>query len=459
MLLIQLLYNVFTNKTKGIHKMKKTNKNAMRLLCLLLFACLLCMTVCSCSGGKGEVLMSLDGKTITANEYEFFMTRVKGRMFYEGYSVTDASFWKTIISSDGMTYDEYRSQTVLEQAKQYLVADCLFDSEGLSLSDTEIAEVDAKINELIEKEGSRNKLNTELATYGINSDMLRDIFLLEARIVKLREHLYGKDGEKISKETKDKYFSDNYVAFRQMFIAGYEYSCEEDKFGDRVLYTSDKAEKIAYDTENGVTVKDEFGKVITDKRGDPVYFTDEKAEKVAYDTENGVPKYLLNSDGDRITVKYSDETLAQLKKTAKGYAEAIKDLDDLERLAQEYDESGEGDREDMYLFSGYDGYYTSQYGANVSYFDDIAQKLSEMKVGECDVVPSSYGFHIIYKVENEDGAYEKDKYKDAFADFSSSLEAELFYRACEERIKLVSIDGEVYKKLPKMAEVAINITY
>lgn len=438
--------------------MKKIIKALGKAACVLLAFAFVFAVMTGCASKKGKTLMTIGDKTLSVNEYQFFMTRVKGRMYYEGYEINNANMWNTIINTDGLTYDEYRCQTVREQAMQYLIADYIFSEKGLSLTDEETAQVEETMKKLVEKAGSKNSLNSTLSSYGVNYNMLYDIYMMEARINALKNSLYGEKGEKIEQSVKDEYFEGNYVCFEQLFLRGYEYSHELDKNGDSVYYSDDKYNHIAYDKENGVTIISEFGSEIKDEFGDAVYFTDDTAKKIAYDKQ-GELKYNLNSSGDKISVKYDDAKLKELEEQCKSFTASVTDLESFRALAREYDESGSDLETKMYLYSGYDKYYESVFGSAYSYFDKISEALKNSKTGECVMVKSDYGFHIVYKLDNGNGDYDNSDYSDAFSDFYDGLISKLFYELCQTYTDKVTVDESVWRETPDMKSVAANTGY
>ena len=430
--------------------MKKNIKFLSLILCILLL-----IPAASSCAGKTETLIEYEGKTLSVNEYEFLLSRMKGTLAYYGYEVDKSSFWKTVVSlEEGTTYDDYFRATILQQAVYYVVAEKLFDDAGLKLSADDEEKIDDLIAAYEKKAGSKTKLNESLKEYGINCDMLREIYTLEAKIELLKTHLYGKDGEKIDKSVKEEYYDKNYVAFKQIFLATYDYMTDTDRFGDTVYYTDEKYKAIAYDKINGKTKTDEFGKEIKDILGNPEYYTEDG--KIAYDKENGVIGYVKNKDGDKVIVEISDEEKSEIYKSAKKYySECNGNVATFEEYIEKYDES-EGSSL-IYLYSS-DGYYAAQNDA-VAYFDDMAELLSTLDAGECSVFKSDYGYHVICRYENADGAYDDKDNKDMFSDFYDSLISRLFDEKCADYEKKVTVYDEVLKAAPSMQDVGSNTLY
>jgi hypothetical protein len=429
-------------------------KKIIRILAIALVLCLMVASIISCKG-KNSVVMSIGDKVFSLNDYEFLLSRMKGRLYYYGFDVTNDTFWKTIISADGLTYDDYFSTTVLEEASQYVIADYLFDEYGLTFAKENEDKVEQIMTALVAKAGSKNALNKELQTFGFNYDMLKSLYTAEVKTMLLKEHLYGKNGEKISEEAKEAYFNENYVAFSQIFIASYYYVTDTDDFGDNVYYTTDEHKAIAYDKVNGVIHKDEFGKTLTDIFGDEVYFNDDG--RVAYDKINGVLGYVTDEDGNILVDDYSDATLAEMFDRAQSYAEACNgNIDKFLEYAATYDE-GDGRGEVIYLYRSA-GYYGS-IDSSAAYLDEIAQGLESMRTGECRAAQSAYGFHVFCKFDRESGAYDDEKYADSFSDFNENLIDKLFADECDKYEALIEMNYENLESAPEMAQVGINILY
>jgi len=426
-------------------------RKTVKIIALATALLMLLSTLVSCGA---KPMIEYGDKTLSVNVYEFLLTRMKGTLGYYGYDVESDSFWNTIVDMQGTTYDDYFRETIKDQAINYVVADKLFDEEGLTLSDEEIARVDKILAGYVEKAGSKSSLNAILKEYGVNYDILREVYILEAKMQALKAHLYGKEGEKIESGDKEKFFNESYVAFKQIFLATYEYVIDEDRFGDQVYYTDEKHKAIAYDTVNGKTKNDEFGKPIKDVLGNPEYFTEDG--KIAYDRVNGVLGYVLTESGDPATVAISDEKKSELYKKAKEYRSACNgDAALFEEYIKLYDESEGGGV--IYLNCS-TGYYSAQ-NASAAYFDEISSVLKTLEAGECEIYESKYGYHVLCKYENEAGAYDKKENEDIFGSFYDDLIAYLFDGLCVSRSGDVVINEEVFDGAPSMKDVASNSMY
>jgi hypothetical protein len=362
----------------------------IRFLCaaLALILALGALPLTSCSQ-MSEAIMSISdgevGKDIDLNTYTFLLSRMKGTLDFYGYDVDDPSFWRTIISSDGKTWDDHFSDTILEQTKLYLIVEYLFELEGLTLEPARAEKVDEMMRKLVEAEGSRTALNATLREFGVNEEMLREIYITEQKFAQLIEYYYGERGEKIEKAQKDAFYNENYVAFGYFFIPTYE--------------------------------------IVT------------------------------GSDGKESAVEHDDAKKSELRAEAVYYANTI---DGNIELFREYCEQYGTERsvEPIYLFVEPE-YYGMQ-DESAAYLDKVAKALDAMEVGQCEVIVSQYGYHVICRYENEVGAYDDEKYKESFSDFYAMLSDKLFDEKCatyEEKITVYDIDR------PMISEVKSNKLY
>ena len=429
-------------------------KKTVKLISLLLCVCLLAVFVASCSS-YGESVLTLADKSVSVNTYELLLSRMKGTLYTYGYDVNNEKFWKTIRSADGATYDDYFTASILEQACRYVIAEYLFDRNGLVLTKERIALVDEIMEKYVKLAGSKNALNSRLKEYGANYDTLRDLLLLETKIDMLKDHLYGENGEKIDKSVREKYLKDNYVAFGQIFVATYDYIIDTDDFGDQVYYTDEKHTAIAYDKVNGKTKLDEYGKPVKDILGNPAYFTEDG--KVAYDKVNGILGYALNDDGSKKIKNKSAAEIKEIEKKVQDYLKACNgNIDAFLEYAELYGE-GDSDGEAMYLFSSKD-YYAAM-SESLAYLDDIAEKVENLGNEEVGYVRSDFGFHLVCKYEYEEGAYDNKKYESEFADFYVNLIAQLFDEECKKYESQVVVNEDRVESAPTIADVGVNIQY
>ena len=426
------------------------NKIIIKSVSLLLALVLLVIPMASC--GEKPIL-ALEDKEMTVNIYQFLLTRMKGTLESLGYKTDSEDFWNTIVSANGTTYGDFVKTQVLEQAYSYVVADYLFDKEGLTLPDEDKKNIDELMNKLVERAGSKLNLNAELSEYGVNYAMLKEIYTIEAKMSYLKEYYFGKNGEKIDSIRKEAYMNENFVAFKQVFLAGYYYKTEVDDQGNTIYFVNSEIRAIAYDTVNGVTKMSEFGKPVEDKYGNPVYF--DADGNIAYDKVNGVVSYIIGEDDEKIAAYYDNEKLGEIKDLADQLAGTPMTAEEFDKLIEEKSDFEENAI--RYLFVSPSYYFNQK--SEAAYLDDIAEALSKMADGETRVVESEYGYHIVYKYKNEAGAYANPEYSEAFAMFTGDLINLLFSEKCDEHESRVVYDSEVFASTPNMIEIASNTLY
>lgn len=432
----------------------------LRLAALLLALLTALGTLGACSA-RQKVLMELEGHTFSANMFELLLSRTKGNLETAGYNVKADSFWDTIIDLEsGITHGEYYKNIVLQSAKLYLAAAVIFDNEGLTLSQSVLDGIDQDIQDAMnaDADGSKSQMNSILSTFGVNLDILRELYILEAKYSLLQEHLYGTDGSKIAAGVKEDYLSKNGVAFKQILIRAYYYVYETDENGDDIYYlinqNNGKISNVAYDIENGTTKLDEFGKIIIDKNEDPIYFTPDG--RIAYDKVNGVRSHKYDG-GTPISKPYSTEELKEHKALAEEIIAGVasKDYARFESYIAEYEASG---LDEILAEDGLCFLYTT--GDNTSaVFNDIADKLVEMDSGDVAMLTSEYGYHVLMKYDVPKGATSDSQYSEWFKDLPKRVSNYLYNQKCLEMAEKIKVYDDIFVAAPSMKEVGINYHY
>ena len=437
-------------------------RSVKRIVALILICLTVFFAFAGCSS-KGKPLLTLNDNEISVNLFELYLSRMKGMLCtaaYLGNSATKDSFWDTWMDLyDNTTYNEYYTDIVLESVKSYLAALELFDERGLKLPDSYIDEIDAEMEKLVEDQadGSKTAFNAIIGEYGVNYDMLREAYIIEAKIDYLEDDLFGADGSKIGTNIIDQYYTENYARFKQVFLSSYEYVYVTDRNGD-VMYFLENG-KISYDTTKTAKTNPD-GKYVADENGDRVYvYTDENGkERIAYKTEGASKEYQLDSSGNPVLKYYNDTEMEVLtgqaneilSKTAKG------DTINFDVLVSKYNED-DGAKDYP------DGYYVTQ---NTSYRSpEIIEAVFNMEVGEVKMLKTDYGIHIIMRYELEKGAYADDKYKDLFIAnstgtyiFMDSLKGELLANYLKPYKEKIEIDEELYATVD-IKRAGINYYY
>ena len=454
-------------------------KRILRIAAILLICALALPMLFACSGKTGKPMLTLkkDGISVSlsVNFYELMLSRMKGTLCFYGYTANGVTanydgFWDFSDKFNGedlQTIDEYYCGNILDNCYTFLVSLYLFEKEGLTLSATAEQEIEDRLYELLRTDGngSKTKLNSVLAAYGVNYDILKEAYTIEAKVSALQEHLYGENASKLGYEVKDQYMNEHYVHFRQIFLSTYHYVYETDANGDVIYYYSegDNKDHIYYDVYNGEVGYDENGNEKKDKNGDVIYYVkDTDQTKIAYDSTNGMPAYVPNENGsDFKTEDMTEEELAQVTEKAQKLYEELEGSTYtefeavMEKESDDMAESGEYD-DGYYLEKGLD--FTAK-GDDYLYLDQIVTALESMEDGEIAMIRSNFGYHIIKKYPHTEKAYEKECNQTWFENFAQGLVEELFLEKCKTYFDSITVDQKVYASAPTMKEVGVNYNY
>ena len=275
--------------------------------------------------------------------------------------------------------------------------------------------------------------------------MLREAYIMEAKVAYLQETLYGTDGSLLSDVVKEEYYQKNYTRFKHVFLFTYSAVYERDANGDDIYFNDN--DSIAYDKVNGTAKNGADGKPVTDENGDTVYYTADG--KIAYDKVNGFRAYVYNEDGYVTTRQYTEDEVAEVKAKAEQVLEMAKSGEDFDELLEIYGEDPG--------FAEYtNGYYLT--AASEYEIAEVKDVLPEMKTGEIRLVQSDYGFHIVKKYELDEGAYKDKTNADFFTDFNDKLMTDMFLNLVGQYTDKVEVDEELASSI-EIRDVAANYYY
>ena len=395
---------MYLSNERNYKLMKKVWAKALAIL--LCIAALVSVVGCS---AKGKPCMELEGTEITVNMYQLYLSRMKGTLasgYVYGESALKDSFWDTIMSADGTTYNKHFSSMVLDNTKNYLAALHVFEELGLKLPKSYLDEIDQKLADFIEvdADGSKNTFNSILAKYGVNYKILREAYIIEAKIAYLNDQFYGADGSKIASTLVEEYYQSIYARFKHVFIYTYELIYETDSDGEDVWYKMSDEKKISYDTTK-TPKKDDSGKLLKDKNGDVIYVNDDG--KIAYDKVNGKRNPMLDENGNQLTREYTKDELIKASDRATLILEQAEENNYtlFDKLVESY---GEDD--------GMTDYKNGYFVTRESNYDspEVIEALFEMKEGEIKRVDSEYGIHLVMRYELTEGGYADNDNADFF---------------------------------------------
>lgn len=364
-------------------------------LAALLAALLLIFPLASCAREMPAVTA---GKTVvTANMYQYWASSYKAvfAYSYSDYADND-SFWQKELSSGG-TVAEYLDSLVLRYVRQTAAAADCCDRLGVRLSDKTLDAIDARLDDLEADyaDGSRNAFNRLLAAYGVNRSILREIYIMEAKVEALENALFAADGElALTDEARERYYGENYVRV-SLILVGDTYRYATDENGSFILDPS---------TNSYVTVS------LTDE---------EKAEKAAKIAE--IDEKLA-----------AGEDFAALEKT---YSEA----------ALFYGEDG------VYP----NGYYLT---AGTSFVSEVTELAFSLDEGETGKVSTAYGTFFAKRLPLDEGAYKNTANSDFFPDFDAAVRENLFLSYLSPYVAEAVADEDVIARF-SLPNVTPNYRY
>ena len=444
-------------------------KMFVRITAIFVVLLMLALPLSSCTSGKKLLTLKADGKTysISVNLYELMLSATKGNLDAYNYTLqglrpSQDAFWEIMDTYDGKTFEtsnDFYRKKVLDDCKSYLLSLYLFDKFDLELSESAKEEIEDLMDELIKTDGdgSKTKLNSVLAEFGVNYKMLKEYYTIKAKFKAVQEHIYSTTGPNI----KNQYVNDHYVHFYQLFLANYTYVYETDKNGD-IIYYNTATNKILY-KETEFTHADATGKVETDSKGQIIYYTDVTRTHISYDTKNGQPSYKIDADGESyVTKPMTEDELDKLVERANDLHQSLQGVAKDTFVARA---NAESDDTQTAIYT--DGYYLQKgmdYSASNQdflYLDTIVEKLSDpaVKVGDVIMISSPSGYHILMKCSPTENAYELEANDVWFSGFATLLTGDLFADRVEPYRSQIELNQKVYAKAPSMKEVGVNYFY
>ncbi len=252
----EMMYNRYYINFKEIFKVKHTT-SALKRLTALLLAVVMTLAIVGC--GATTSAMSFGQVKITSNMYCYWMSKYKAMYLYSMFGTTtdNAQYWSAQMT-DTITVGDYLGAMAASQIMQNAILLGLFEEYDLTVSDDTLKEIDNAMEEKITQAGSKSALNSALSPYGINSNMLKEIYIAEAKISAVQDYLYGENGIDAASEADiEKYYSENYYRCKHILIrtdVKYEY----DENGDPVINDEGTAYKTITLTADEIEAQKEL---------------------------------------------------------------------------------------------------------------------------------------------------------------------------------------------------------
>jgi len=193
----------------------------------------ICILTTGCQN-TATVVMSYGDSVITENEFRYYISYYKNVYLTTYNDMTDTDAFYTKMLSNGMTAEEYLFNMTVENVQMALIAMELFDSLELTLDTGVVSEIEAYIQDLIDEYagGDKKALNQELAQYGINISLLKEIYIAQEKNAFLYDYLFGDEGVQTITETqKANYYKENYIRIRHIYVNdAYYYPLDADGY-------------------------------------------------------------------------------------------------------------------------------------------------------------------------------------------------------------------------------------
>ena len=206
-------------------------KKRILTFCMALTVCL-CMT--GCGGNTGKAVMTYGDSVITENVFQYYLSYYKNIYLKTYTDMKDTAAYYQTVLPDGQTAEEYLFQMTVENVKLTLICMELFQKSGLSVSKVMENDIDAYLDDLVTEYagGDKKALNAELAKYGVNLNMLADIYIDQEKSGFLFDYFFGENGIiPVSDEEKQAYYEENYSHIYHMYVNdAYYYPTTEEGF-------------------------------------------------------------------------------------------------------------------------------------------------------------------------------------------------------------------------------------
>lgn len=221
-------------------------KSIRKFLLAVLSACLL-LNGCA----SRETAMSYGKTQISENVFRYWLSYYKNTFLntYKDLTNTVESF--QMVLENGQTAEEYLYAQTIENVKMTLICMELFRENELRLPETLEKQIDDYVDDILKEyaSGSKKTLNAALATYGINIDMLRQIYRDQEKSGVLFDYMYGNNGTTpVTEDEYDAYYEENYCHIRHIYVNN-QYYYVTDENGNSVFDEKGSVKTADMDTE------------------------------------------------------------------------------------------------------------------------------------------------------------------------------------------------------------------
>lgn len=285
-------------------------------------AVMLFLCVPGCSSERTKAVMELDGVSIGADVYRYWLSTFKYYFVQNYEDIEDTVECWNKEMDDGLTIGEYVEKYTLQYAKNVLCALKLYKDYKLSLSKSVINNIDDTIDDMIKYQygDSKSEFNNALmATYGMDLDGLRNAFIMEAKVDAVESYLFGENGTQVPTNAEvDAFYKENYSRLL-MIVVNTSYELILDDKGNVTL--DDKGEvAIKEYTEEEIAQKKAKAQEAFDKANAGEEFeklVEKYNELTVEECPNGF--YITNYEFETLVVGgYDSKALSEVLKMKEG---------------------------------------------------------------------------------------------------------------------------------------------
>ena len=219
-------------------------KTIQRILLAGLSACLL-LSGCA----SGETAMTYGKTQISENVFRYWLSYYKNIFLktYKDIDNTAESF--AMVLENGQTAEEYLYSQTVENVQMTLICMELFRQNELSLPSALEKQIDDYVDDILKEyaDGNKKTLNAALSVYGVNMNMLREIYRDQEKSGVLFDYMYGTNGTTpVTEEEYNAYYEDNYCHIRHIYVNN-QYYYVTDENGNSVFDDKGSVKTAAMD--------------------------------------------------------------------------------------------------------------------------------------------------------------------------------------------------------------------
>ncbi len=181
----------------------------------MLFACLF---IAGCSGKSYQPLITYGTKSISVNMFTYLLSQAKTMALYTlmGQTTDAPEAWDT---DTGKLLADYIKEDAVSTAMSVVYYAQMAEENGISLTEEDKKQIQDNLDTLVESHGSKNALNTAMASYGVNYDIIKEYFTLQLLAQKGMSFVLGENGtHPITNDDYLEYYNENFATLRHISL-------------------------------------------------------------------------------------------------------------------------------------------------------------------------------------------------------------------------------------------------